>query len=213
MTKTEAIAIAGTLSEPSKMPSYSYGLPAAECITGAKLVNVKGSVCEGCYALKGFYSLYAKTILPAQYKRLEAIKDERWVDAMVTLISGGKKAPFSVFRWHDSGDLQSVEHLTKIAIVADRLPKVKFWLPTREYGIVNAFLKLRSCPRNLVIRLSAHMVGQSMKFASGMPTSSVFVDKAPKGAYECPARFQGNACGNCRACWDPGVKEVSYHKH
>ena len=211
MTKKDAIAIAGTLSEPSKMPAYSYGLPAAECITGAKLAAVKGSVCEGCYALKGFYSVYKKTILPAQYKRLESIQNPQWIEAMITLISGSKKAAF--FRWHDSGDLQSVEHLEKIAIIADRLPAVKFWLPTREYAIVNAFLKTRACPENLVIRLSAHMVGQSVKFASGMPTSSVFTDSVPAGARECPARFQGNACGDYRACWDPNVTEVSYHKH
>ncbi len=155
--------------------------------------------------------MYAKTIKPAQYKRLAAIQNPQWIDAMVTLIAGSKKASF--FRWHDSGDLQSVEHLQKIAIIADKLPAVKFWLPTREYAIVNAFLKMRSCPKNLVIRLSAHMVGQSVKFASGMPTSSVFTDNVPAGAFECPARFQGNACGDCRSCWNPKVKEVSYHKH
>ena len=45
-----------SLSKPAKMPGYAYGLPAWECKTGAKLVKVPGSVCAGCYALKGNYA-------------------------------------------------------------------------------------------------------------------------------------------------------------
>ena len=51
----EAREITGGLSKPSKMPGPAYNLPASQCITGAKLVNVKGSTCSGCYALKGNY--------------------------------------------------------------------------------------------------------------------------------------------------------------
>jgi hypothetical protein len=29
----------------------------------------------------------------------------------------------------------------------------------------------------------------------------------------CPAPSQGGKCGDCRACWDPKVKVVSYGKH
>jgi hypothetical protein len=39
----EAIAITGGLSKPSKMPGPAYNLPAAACLTGAKLVKVRGS--------------------------------------------------------------------------------------------------------------------------------------------------------------------------
>ena len=49
----EAIEITGGLSKPNKMPGPSINLPATQCITGAKLVKVKGSTCSGCYALKG----------------------------------------------------------------------------------------------------------------------------------------------------------------
>jgi len=40
-------------SQTEKMPWISWDIPAWECKTGGKLVNVKGSICEGCYALKG----------------------------------------------------------------------------------------------------------------------------------------------------------------
>lgn len=211
MNKTQAKEIAGSLSEPSKMPAYSYGLPAQECITGSKLVDVKGSVCEGCYALKGFYKTYAKTVQPAQYKRLESITDPQWTDAMVTMIGGSTKSKF--FRWHDSGDLQSVEHLAKICEIARRLPDFLFWLPTREYRIVEDYMKQGDIPKNLVVRLSAHMVDKTFAGFNGLPTSSVFTESVPTGAYECPARYQANSCGDCRACWNPDVKQVSYHKH
>lgn len=205
MTLKEAREIAGTLSTPSKMPCHSYGLPAEECITGSKLVDVPNSVCNGCYALKGFYQTYAKTIKPAQYKRLEAIEHPEWVQAMVTLIGAtGNKW----FRWHDSGDLQSVEHLAKIVEIAEQLPKVKFWLPTREYKIVSLYRG--EIPSNLVIRLSAHKV-DGLPIATSLQTSTVHTE-TPIG-FECRARYQSNECGSCRACWDPKVQNVSYHKH
>ena len=80
------------------MPGWSYGLPAKECKTGSKLRKVPGSTCYDCYALKGCYVF--KVVQDAQYRRLRAIRDPRWVQAMVHLINS-KKA--DVFRWHDSG--------------------------------------------------------------------------------------------------------------
>ena len=55
MNLKEAKEITGGLSSPSKMPGYAYNLPAWKCITGVKLQAVEGSVCAGCYAMKGRY--------------------------------------------------------------------------------------------------------------------------------------------------------------
>ena len=44
-TVKEALQITGSLSKPSKMPGWAYGLPAKECKTGGKLQAVPGSVC------------------------------------------------------------------------------------------------------------------------------------------------------------------------
>jgi len=195
------------------MPSDSYSLPAQACITGSKLVNVKGSVCEDCYALKGNYHRYAKTIQPAQYKRLESITNPLWVESMVKLI--GNK-PF--FRWHDSGDLQSVDHLAKIATIARHLVNTTFWLPTREYDIVKDYLKTESVPVNLVIRLSAMMIDapaklpKSLRGQANILTSTVHAKKELDG-FKCLAPSQNNKCGTCRACWDNTVTNVSYHAH
>ena len=42
--------IVGGISKPSKMPGPSYNLTTKVCNVGGILRNVKGSVCEGCYA-------------------------------------------------------------------------------------------------------------------------------------------------------------------
>ena len=199
MLKKEAKEITGGLSAPSKMPGPAYNLPATECITGAKLVKVPGSVCHGCYALKGRYRF--TNVRMALARRLESLKHPRWVEAMTVLIKG---EPW--FRWHDSGDLQSAWHLKQIFEVCKRTPETSHWLPTREAGM----LKLMApdiIPTNLIIRLSGHMIdGKNSTFWPW--TSSV-----SSQAKTCPALDQGNSCRDCRACWDRSVSNVTYPKH
>jgi hypothetical protein len=127
MKVRDALKITGSLSKPSKMPGWAYGLPAKECKTGGKLQKVKGSVCYDCYAMKGCYVF--KVVQRAQYYRLNAIKNSLWPKAM-SMIINSKKSKF--FRWHDSGDVQNLEHLLKIYEVCKLTPSVKHWMPTRE---------------------------------------------------------------------------------
>ena len=199
MNTKEALEIVGGLSKPSKMPGWSYGLPAKECKTGSKLRLVPGSTCYDCYALKGCYVF--KVVQDAQYRRLAAIKHPLWVGAMAHLINS-KKA--NVFRWHDSGDVQDEEHLIKIFAVCKLTPKIRHWLPTREAWI-KAFLP--ECPENLVIRFSAPMVDQEAP--ASWPNSSEVVTAGAT----CPAASQDNECRDCRACWDSNIKTIKYGKH
>jgi len=200
MNTKEAWALVGGLSKPSKMPGWSIGIPAAECKTGAKLRLIPDSVCYGCYALKGCYVF--KVVQEAQYKRLASIRSPQWTMAMVHLISS-KKSKF--FRWHDSGDVQDLKHLAKIFKVARLTPDVQHWMPTRE-----AWVKpyLARAPKNLLIRFSMPMVDQPA--AASWPHTSTVVSGPGR---TCPAPDQDNACGSCRACWDPSVKNVAYGKH
>ena len=125
MKTSEALKIiGGSLSKPSKMPGWSIGLPAKECKTGGKLQAVPGSVCYDCYALKGCYVF--KVVQDAQYRRLAAIKSPSWVQAMAHLINSKKP---DVFRWHDSGDVQDLNHLKKIYEVCRLTPSKRHWLP------------------------------------------------------------------------------------
>ena len=199
MNTKEAWALVGGLSKPSKMPGWAIGIPAKECNTGSKLVNVKGSVCEGCYALKGCY-VFA-VVQKAQYKRLEAIQHPDWVEAMATLINSKKP---DVFRWHDSGDVQDLDHLEKIFKVCELTPEKRHWMPTREAWIKD---HMHKAPANLVVRFSSPMVDQG-PVKSWANTSTVSTKSRT-----CPAPDNNNECGDCRACWDPLVKNIEYGKH
>lgn len=188
------------------MPCHSTSTPAQACIVGGRLRNVKGSVCFNCYAYdRGNYRF--GNVKASLQKRLDGITHPDWVDAMVTLI---KQTGESFFRWHDSGDIQSSEHLANICKVATDTPNVQHWLPTKEYRIVADYRKDHTIPANLTIRLSAHMVDGAPPSGYGLPTSTVVRDAANK---TCPAKEQGNQCLDCRACWSPNVANVAYPNH
>jgi hypothetical protein len=193
--------ITGSLSKPSKMPGHAYGLPAQECKTGSKLAKIEGTTCSSCYALKGCYVF--KVVKAAQYKRLQAIKHPGWVRAMAAQINA-KRSKF--FRWHDSGDVQDLKHLAKIFKVCKQTPGVQHWMPTREAWVKKY---IDRAPANLVIRFSTTMINQKPP-ASWPNTSTVVTDGAQAS---CPAPKQNNKCGNCRACWDPKIKNIAYAAH
>ena len=207
MKTNEALKIVGGLSKPSKMPGWAYGLPAAECKTGSKLAKIPGSVCSGCYALKGCYVF--PVVQAAQYRRLKAIRSPLWVGAMALLINSKKSKEF---RWHDSGDVQDEEHLLKIFAVAKLTPDTKHWMPTRE-SWVKAFLP--ECPDNLCIRFSVPMVDQE-PIKSWPNVSTVISSDKPwfgLSSRVCPAPTQNNECKDCRACWNKDIQNISYWKH
>lgn len=213
MTRSEAILTVGSgLSNTSKMPSFSFNLSALDCKTGSKLVNVKGSVCDGCYALKGNYHRYK---LPVKMQPKTAkISNARWVEAMTYLINNqGNKKDKAYFRWHDSGDIQSLEHLRKIVLVCEQTPDVQHWIPTREYKIVKMYLDIHGkFPANLTVRLSAHMVDEKAPDIANLPTSTVNKDKPTIGA-QCESYKQENQCLDCRLCWDKSNANISYKYH
>ena len=203
MKVKDAKKITGSMTRTSKMPGLSYSLPAWECQTGAKLRKVKGSVCSGCYALKGNYTRYP-AIKAAQYYRLASLMKPDWIPAMVTQIKRQK-----VFRWHDAGDLQSVQHLKNIFEVCNQTPQVRHWLPTREVKYTR-LMDPETVPKNLKIVISDHMIDQQSSVKHWPYTSGVSSDKKEA---TCPAPSQGGKCKSCRACWDRNVNRVVYGKH
>lgn len=208
MTMELATEITGNLSEPSKMPCYSYNLPASACLTGGKLHEVENSVCNQCYAFRGNYGFpHVKNALK---KRLDSITHPRWVEAITFLINAKEKSGY--FRFHDSGDLQNKEHLQRICKVADNLPHIKFWLPTREYSVVREFIKSKNrVPKNLTIRLSAFMIDGPLPVALAKELN-LTASGVSRKQFTCPASSQGNVCGECRLCWESPMP-IIYKKH
>ena len=212
MNKTQAHEIHGGLTQTTKMPCKSYSLPTIACVTGFRMREIANSICAMCYAEKGNYRKYQNNIEPVQHARLVSIDDPLWVDAMVVSIGADK-----YFRWHDSGDIQNIEHLEKIADVARATPNCMHWLPTREYGIVSAFTAQYDVPDNLIIRLSAMftdrpvVVPKTLQGVKGIAVSNVHSKKAIGTA--CNAPRQNGECRSCRACWSRKVSAVSYSIH
>jgi hypothetical protein len=213
-----ALARVGGLSNPSKMPSFGYSIPARFCNVGSILARTDGTTCSDCYALKGRYVM--PNVDAAMVRRFEALKSTTWVSDMVTVLSDERTMSRSgndprFFRWHDSGDLQNLAHLRAIVAVAEALPSVRFWLPTREYKLVSLYRDMGgSFPVNLTVRVSLPRIDQSPEalLRIGQPTSGVHSQSEAFGE-ACKAPSQGGECGDCRACWEPSVAHVSYAKH
>lgn len=234
LTYNQAAEITGGLSWPSKMPGPAYSTPAKRCQMGvilhklAKKDKSKKTVCGSCYALKGRY-VFPSTQNAAE-RRFASLNHPQWAEAMATMIDHhsrsdrpGKEFNHAHFRWHDSGDLQSPEHLGNIAKVAELTPHVQHWLPTREYKHVEDYKRSGGkIPKNLTVRLSGHYTDHAPPRSHGLPVSSVSSgakntalskDIRELGGKSCPAPGQGNQCRKCRHCWDPNVGHVVYHEH
>lgn len=211
MTKKQAQSICGSLTENSKMPCKTYNLPTEACNTGFKMAQIEGSICSDCYANKGFNKVYENTIKPGQWARLDSINQDLWVDSIVTLIGSDQ-----YFRWHSSGDIQSLEHFKKIVNVAIKTPKTIHWLPTREYGIIKEFISEGlTIPDNLIVRLSAMYPDKQVnlpKSLIGVKNISVSnVHTVNPIGIECNAPKNNGSCGNCRMCWT--TETISYKLH
>jgi hypothetical protein len=195
--------ITGGLSITQKMPCPSWGISATRCQLGSLLAEKPGTVCNDCYALKGRYRF--KNVQAKLEERYQGLFNPLWTPAMVYLI-----------RWHcdryfrpfDSGDLQGENHLRNIVTIAQAVPDVQMWLPTREAELVR---RVGQFPPNLTVRLSAHQIDGK---PPDWPTSSVVATRsAPAGSYACPSRAQGNSCRDCRECWDQGQEIIAYKLH
>jgi|CXWL01.1.fsa_nt_gi hypothetical protein len=209
-----AKAYVKNLSLPSKMPGYSYSIPAQNCKVGGQLQKIEGSTCSKCYCLRGNYRW--PVVENALKARLKAIKKAKWVEAMAFLINNYGSKGDTHFRFHDSGDLQSMEHLENIVSIAKLTPLVKIWLPTREYKLIRDYLASgKVFPDNLTVRVSSPMIDvyQIGFVKMGVTVSGVHSNDSKAQGFKCIAKDQGNQCLDCRACWDKNVKIVSYHKH
>ena len=113
--------------------------------------------------------------------------------------------------------------LVAIANIAKAIPQIKFWLPTKEHGMVREYKAIYGkFPANLNVRVSMFMVNQEPSKGLGLPTSTVIShpDKMNNNHKNlCPAslnQFNGKTevnCGDCRKCWDKKVKNVAYLYH
>ena len=199
-----------TLSAPSKMPCRSFSLPLSVCTVGSKLAKQPGTICAECYAASGNYRF--GNVQLALDARLSAFNSVDFVSVMTTKIRKEEKSGF--FRWFDSGDVPNWAGLLKIVQIALALPEVRFWLPTKEYGLIQRYVStVGAFPANLTVRLSAYLVDgpAPVALASRLGVVTSTVTSKPTEA-TCPAPTQGNQCRDCRACWKSSAN-VAYLLH
>ena len=208
VTKAEALKLIGGLSRVTALPCPSFSISAFDCQTGSKLNAVAGSVCEGCYARRGYY--HWPTVKEAHARRLRLLRaaiasgGDEWAHAFAVCLKG-----VGWFRWHDSGDLQSVGHFDLIVRVCEETPATRHWLPTKEPRYVDRWIERNGpLPSNLTVRVSAPMVDEVIE--SRHPIATVHRVKPRWKAWICPVPTDRKDCGECRACWDRTVGVVSY---
>lgn len=219
-TLKQARAIAGNVNNNnSKMPGSDWSITPSACAVGSKLVDVKGSTCNRCYAVKieRIYPAVKQGWTSNLDKARALIKSGQsdvWAEAMAFQIKRmADKTGIRFHRWFAAGDLQHTDMLKAIVQVCLLTSDVMHWLPTREHMMVKRYIANGgTIPDNLTIRVSSTMVGDQPVKADN--TSTVHAKhSAPIGSHGCPAYQQGGACGDCRACWSRAVPNVSYPLH
>jgi hypothetical protein len=213
----------GTVVERnSKIDASVFNLDPTACVTGSKLVDVAGSVCSGCYAIKA-YKQYP-SVRESQGGNLQLWKQhsatdaglEGWVSSMVWQIQDisdrkakAGKAGAGHHRWFAAGDMADPLMVVAIIDVALRMPHIKFWLVTREAAMVRSYIGWM--PSNLVCRVSSTMIDQAPR--SGFENTCTVHDSEEAHGFICPAMATGGACAGCTACWDSGIANISYKFH
>ena len=208
----------------SKIHGSTFSTDPKRCKVGSKLVKVEGSTCASCYALKlaKVYPSAAKSWSDNLDLFRQAVENDQlleWCEAIAYQIQkiselkakkGDKGAMFH--RWFTAGDLDSMDMLRAFVKVAQMLPNIKFWLPTREKQLISQYkAALGVVPDNMVIRVSSAMVDAK---PLAMPNTSTTHNKGAKAyGFKCPAQQQSGNCGHCSTCWNPEVKNISYEIH
>ena len=200
-------------STVTKMPCPAWGIPAALCITGQKLIREGAAhgipyVCRVCYAQCG----------PTMFEDSQKLLLKNWeayiVNPLAWEIAIAKKiwADYNClfFWWFHSGDLQSLDMLIHICCVAERCPQTQFWLPTQESALVEEYFSVHAdtIPPNLTIRVSSPVIDKvpAPSKIPGVCNSMVCYFKGTN----CAAELHNSQCGTCRKCWDRLEPLVAY---
>lgn len=202
------------LSNTSKMPCPSWGLPAGKACPGAKYGE--GTICGACYAAKGNYGV--PIVRHAQQERfrwtLALMRTEDGRDAFVAYMTAAiASTGLPYFRVHDSGDLFSPAYAACWARIARNLSHIRFWFPTRSYRIANLLPSIQelSILPNVTVRPSALFLDAAPPVIEGLAAGSGATHS--KSDATCPAYRQDGACRECRFCWDRPNDPVLYPLH
>ena len=136
-----------TTSEKLGVNLYNFNLPAYKNQDGKTVCPFADSCVKYCYAQKGNYKRFAKSINPGMEYRYELSKTIAFVPLLIEAIKT-LKADF--IRVHDSGDFYSPKYVSKWVQIAEALPEVKFYAYTKSHD----FFRGIDIPANMDIIFS-----------------------------------------------------------
>ena len=236
MSKTLPSYVTGSgdtikLTGTSSMPCASWSLPAVNSCPGSKVsVRALGdeAVCNECYATKGFYRM--GNVQDAQQSRMNWVTESlqendgaELVTGLVRMITDDvAKRGEPIFRVHDSGDLFSVAYIRAWIAIAETLPDVQFWVPTRSHivpSLLDSILSLAALP-NVVVRPSGLAFDELPPVVPGLAAGTTVIRSLPvlqdmPGVKLCPKTDPNDGrsnCEDCRNCWE-GSDPIAYFVH
>jgi hypothetical protein len=148
------------LSAPTKMPGYSWAIPAGRTCPGAVYGDDAvghGAICSSCYAggadhgniedpnnrYRGYIArseVHRALLVREQFARVTTATARGrsfFVTHMTQWIAANTDPADPYFRLHDSGDLFSPAYVDAWTAIIAALPWVSFWAPTRSWHIAD----------------------------------------------------------------------------
>lgn len=151
-----------------------------------------------CYDVKA--CLQYKNVTMARARNYSILKRDmqRYFDGIRNKM--GKRRANKYFRFHVSGDIVSVEYFREMVKTARMFPEWVIWTYTKEYELVNAYVRENGGNRKTAIPANFKIMFSEWK---GLPMPNPYnfpvfrcvfrgIEKAPKNAWKCP--------GNCDVC-------------
>lgn len=151
-----------------------------------------------CYDIKACLQ-YPKNVLSARVNNTVLVRKnmEQYFEQIEKAIQKRRKNFY--FRWHVAGDILSAEYFDNMVRIAKKYPHFRFWTYTKNYSLVNEYVKAhgnsrkKAIPSNLSVMFS-EWKGLTMDNPYNFPVfACVFPNEKPqKQWYKCT--------GNCNDC-------------
>lgn len=114
-----------------------------------------------------------------------------------------KRTSHKLFRWHVAGDIPDADYLERMVQLAKAHPDFSFWTYTKNYAVVNNFVRSHggnrtvAIPSNFSIMFSEWRGMEMLNPFSFPEFRVVFKDETPPEGHYCP--------GNCELCYKSGT--------
>lgn len=153
-----------------------------------------------CYARKAL-RLYPQS-KEAWKDNTDLLMEGKWdefVEDLVDHINFNEGAgALRYFRFAVAGDIFSVDYWKAIAKIARRCKGTKFWVYTKQFGILKEFVKDNRVPKNLCIILSVWKDYQPDGELTKLFATAWYADK--EAVYPADGLICPGSCRNCKAC-------------